>query len=43
MGGGAPAQYHRFHSKYGSGISLLAGSTSRSIMKIFELYEKQNT
>ena len=37
---GAPAQYHRFYSIYGSGVSLLAGSTSRSIMKILELYEK---
>lgn len=38
--GGAPAQYHRFYSIYGSGVSLLAGSTSRSIMKILELYER---
>ena len=41
--GCAPAQYHRFYSIYGSGVSLLAGSTSRSIRKILGLYEEVYT
>lgn len=40
--GGQPRQQHRFYSIYGGGICLQAQNVGSGIMKILELYERNN-